>query len=85
MDANQRQLLKFQRQNVLDSESSDSDVEDMDIMKLIDHKNLAVKTRIKAELKQAIDEVTSQDQLSNIDKKILRGLYEKKIKKNKAE
>lgn len=54
-------------------------------MKLIEHKNMLIRTKVKAEMKESVYEIGSQDVLSNIDKKIIRGLYEKRFKKDKAE
>eukprot|EP00347_Sterkiella_histriomuscorum_P021629 403333316 len=75
----QKLLLKFQRKNVLDSDtssSSDSDKEDGDAFKMLRHKNVVIRQLFTQRLKQTLQSYEAKD-LNDVDQKLLRGLNEK--------
>ncbi len=79
LNKKQKLLLKFQKKNVLDSEtdsSSDSDNEDIDPIKMLHHKNQKIGKLFSEKLKDTLESYEAKN-LKDIDKKLLRGLNEK--------
>lgn len=80
LSSKQKLLLKFQKKNVIDSEtttSSDSELDDIDPMKLIFHKNMKIRNLFKAKIKQTLQAYEGKD-LNEMDKKLLTGINEKR-------
>ncbi|CDW79323.1 UNKNOWN [Stylonychia lemnae] len=71
-----RILLKFQRKNLLESQSSSSDSDDhqFDTLKLLDDKNDLVKLSAIQKIKRNLNHY-SDNVLDHIDKNLLRGIY----------
>ena len=74
-------LLKFQKKNLLESEtsSSDSDVNKYDLSKTMDNSNYKVKRITYERLKHNVKQFHNKD-LSEIDKKVIRGIYLRNLK-----
>eukprot|EP00347_Sterkiella_histriomuscorum_P017330 403349798 len=88
LNENQKMFMKFQRKMVLDSESSssDSDRNDQDTVKLFESKNYALRATIRNKIRSSVDEITTQSELKNIDKRLLKGIFLKRLKeKRKAQ
>eukprot|EP00347_Sterkiella_histriomuscorum_P023442 403334623 len=84
LSQNQKLLMKFQKKNVIDSDTSSSDSDDnqQDALKLMDSKNLILSSFIKNKIKNAVGSLGSQTSLMDIDRRILKGVYQKKLKDN---
>ncbi|CDW79230.1 UNKNOWN [Stylonychia lemnae] len=76
-------LLKFQRKNLIECESSssDSDHHRFDTMKLMDSKNELVKLSVVQKIKRNLNSLT-EVKLDQIDKNLIRGLYHIKTQQN---
>ncbi|CDW91161.1 UNKNOWN [Stylonychia lemnae] len=88
LNENQKLLMKFQRKMLIDSDStsSDSDRNDQDNLKLIESKNYAIQIQTKNKVRSSIYEFTNQKELKDIDQRLLKGVFVKKLKqKKKAE
>ena len=71
----------FQKRNVLDSGSSSSDYssdEQIDKMELFTHKNTKISSLFQKRLLDTVASYEGKD-LNMIDKKLLRGLHQKKL------
>ena len=49
-------------------------------MKLMESKNLILKFLMRQKIKGAVEDIFQQDQLKDIDKRLIRGVYQRKIK-----
>ncbi|CDW88099.1 accessory gland protein [Stylonychia lemnae] len=76
-----RMLLRFQRQNVLEtaSESSDSDDDNLDTMSLMENKNPLIRLVIFGKLKKMMKSYEGQ-KLKSIDRNLMRGIFQRKLK-----
>ena len=86
----QRLLLKFQNKDVIVSTSEDSDMSNNahNIIHEIHHKNEKVRNRFKENFESILDNYQTKSffqiflfcrELKNIDKKIIKGVVERKI------
>ncbi|CDW83128.1 UNKNOWN [Stylonychia lemnae] len=76
-----RMLLRFQRQNVLEtaSESSDSDDDNLDTLTLMENKNPLIRLVIYGKLKKMMKSFEGQ-KLKMIEKNLMRGVFQRKLK-----
>jgi len=80
----QKLLLKFQRKNVLDSDStsSDSDNNDQDVFKLMEHKDQILRTHILEKMLKAVEIIADADRpKSEVDLKLMQGVFYKRLEK----
>ncbi|CDW90345.1 UNKNOWN [Stylonychia lemnae] len=82
LNQNQKLILRFQRKNVIgsDSSSSDSDQNDQDNLRLLESKNIIIKSTIKNKIKTAVEQYASLEEFKEIDKRILRGIFQRKLR-----
>lgn len=76
-----RMLLRFQRTNVVetDSSSSDSDDNQADTLKLMENRNPMLRLIVYGKLKRMMMSYANQ-KLHTIDRNLIRGIYLRKIK-----
>ena len=74
-------LLRFQRKNLIESQSSSSDSDDnkYDTMKFMENKNPMLRLIVYGKLKKMMMSYVGQ-KVKSIDKKLIRGIYVRKIK-----
>ena len=75
-------LLKFQRKNLIDTSSSSQDSDDenkLNKIRLIDSPNPLIKLGVISRIKKLLD-TYKDDSLEYIDKRLIRGLYLRKLK-----
>ena len=75
-------VLRFQRKNIIESSSSSGDsdsVNKFDIMNMMEGKNPAVRLSAYGKIKKIINSYKGIE-LSDIDRKALRGLFVKNLK-----
>eukprot|EP00347_Sterkiella_histriomuscorum_P013287 403365294 len=82
LNENQKMLMKFQRKMVLDSESSssDSDRNDQDTIKLFESKNYIIRAMVRNKVRQSFSELTGKKEIKKIDKRLLKGIFLKRLK-----
>ena len=78
----QKTILRFQRKNIIESSSSSGDSDSnnkLDLMNMMESKNPMLRFTVYAKLKKIMN--TYHDQtLTEIDRRILRGLFVKHLK-----
>ncbi|CDW73064.1 UNKNOWN [Stylonychia lemnae] len=76
-----RMLLRFQRQNLIETatESSDSDDNNLDTFALMENKNPLIRLVIYGKVKKMIKAFQGK-KLKNIEKNLMRGVFQRKIK-----
>jgi hypothetical protein len=76
-----RMLLRFQRKNLIESQSSscDSDDQKFETLKLMDHKNPYIRLIIFGKMKKMLMSYADK-KLKTLDKNLIRGIYLRHIK-----
>ena len=75
-------VLRFQRKNIIESSSSSGDsdtVNKFDIMNMMEEKNPTLRLSVYGKIKKVINSYKDIE-LSDIDRKALRGLFVKNLK-----
>ena len=75
-------MLRFQRKSIIESSSSSGDsdtVNKFDIINMMEEKNPAVRLSVYGKIKKVINSYKDIE-LSDIDRKALRGLFVKNLK-----
>jgi hypothetical protein len=75
-------LIKFQRKHLIDTSSSSEDSDDqvkLNKIRLLDSPNPFIKLGAIAKIKKLLD-TYKNDPLENTDKRLIRGLYARKLK-----
>jgi hypothetical protein len=78
----QKMVLRFQRKNIIESSSSSGDsdtVNKFDIMNMMEETNPKVRLYVYGKIKKVINSYKDIE-LSDIDRKALRGLFVKNLK-----
>ena len=78
----QKMVLKFQRKNIIESSSSSGDsdtVNKFDMMNMMESKNPNVRLSVYGKIKKVINSYKNME-LSEIDRRALRGLFVKNLK-----
>ncbi len=78
----QKMVLRFQRKNIIESSSSSGDsdtVNKFDIMNMMESKNPTVRLSVYGKIKKVINSYKGME-LSEIDRRALRGLFVKNLK-----
>jgi len=81
MNQRQKLMLKFQRKNLIDtdSSSSDEDVNKYDTLRLLENENPMIKLIVLGRMKRMMKSYEG-GHLQEIDKKLMRGIYLRNIK-----
>jgi len=78
----QKMVLRFQRKNIIESSSSSGDsdtVNKFDMMNMMESKNPNVRLSVYGKIKKVINSYKNME-LSEIDRRALRGLFVKNLK-----
>jgi hypothetical protein len=78
----QKMVLRFQRKNIIESSSSSGDsdsINKFDIMNMMESKNPTVRLSVYGKIKKVINSYKDME-LSEIDRRALRGLFVKNLK-----
>eukprot|EP00347_Sterkiella_histriomuscorum_P017701 403348330 len=81
LSQNNRMLLRFQRQNLLEtaSESSDSDDNNLDTMSLMESQNPLIRLVIFGKLKKMMGDFKGK-KLKYMERNLMRGVFQRKLK-----
>jgi hypothetical protein len=76
-----RFILKFQRQNLVETDSSSSDSDDnlYDPMRLMENRNPLVRLVTFGKVKKMIKEFKDQS-IDNLERNMMRGMFRRKLK-----